>query len=90
MRNTRLPVSLNEPTWITTESVMSTNSPPSSSSSSSVLVTMARPASTPPSASDPVSPMKILAGGAFHHRKPVHAPITVAATIATSCGSRTS
>jgi len=68
---------------------MSTNSPPSRISSSSVLVVMARPASTPPRASEPVSPMKIFASGAFHHRKPVQAPITVAATIATSCGSRT-
>jgi hypothetical protein len=42
--------------------------------SSSVRVMMARPASAPPRAREPVSPMKILAGEAFHHRKPKHAP----------------
>ena len=30
IRSTRLPVSLNEPTWAMTDSVMITNSPPSS------------------------------------------------------------
>ena len=44
-------------------------------SSSSVRVVMARPASAPPRASEPVSPMKILAGEAFHHRKPKQAPM---------------
>ena len=73
-----------------TDSVMRTNRPPSRNSSSSVRVVMASPASAPPRASDPVSPMKILAGGAFHHRKPKQAPITAAATIARSSGSRTS
>ena len=38
----------------------------------------------PPSASEPVSPMKIRAGAAFHHRNPVTAPIIAAATIAVS------
>ena len=41
--------------------------------------TIARPASAPPSASEPVSPMKIWAGDAFHHRKPKHAPTIAAA-----------
>ena len=31
-----------------------------------------------------MSPMKIRAGAAFHHRKPVTAPIMAAATIAVS------
>ena len=31
---------------------------------------IAKPAIAPPSVSEPVSPMKIWAGGAFHHRKP--------------------
>ena len=35
-------------------------------------------------ASEPVSPMKIRAGAAFHHRKPVHAPSMAAATMARS------
>ena len=34
IRNTRLPVSLNEPTWMTTDSVMITNRPPRMTSSS--------------------------------------------------------
>ena len=47
MRNTRLWVILYEPTWMSTDSVMITNSPPSRSSSNSVRVTMARPAMAP-------------------------------------------
>ena len=39
---------------------------------------------SPPSASAPVSPMKMRAGAAFHHRKPATAPIMPAATIAVS------
>ena len=88
IRNTRLPVILNEATCSTTDSVMTTNRPPSSTSRSSVRVTIARPAIAPPSASDPVSPMKICAGDAFHHRKPKHAPTIAAANTATSSGSR--
>ena len=58
-----------------TESVIVTNRPPRMTTSSSVRVRIARPASAPPRASEPVSPMKILAGEAFHHRKPKHAPM---------------
>ena len=60
MLNTRLPVSLNEPTCRITDTVSTTNSPPRTTSSSSVRVTMAIAANAPPSASEPVSPMKIL------------------------------
>jgi hypothetical protein len=70
--------------------VISTNSPPSTTSRISVRLVIANPASTPPSANDPVSPMKILAGAAFHHRNPKQEPITAAATTARSRGSRTS
>ena len=35
---------------------------------------IASTAIAPPSISEPVSPMKILAGAVFHHRKPAHAP----------------
>ena len=35
-------------------------------------------------ASDPVSPMKIRAGAAFHHRNPAHAPTIAAAMTARS------
>ena len=48
------------------------------------------PASPPPSAREPVSPMKILAGEAFHHRKPKQAPVMAEASTARSSGSRTS
>ena len=49
---------------------MMTNNPPIGMRSSSVLNVIARPANAPPRASEPVSPIKILAGDAFHHRKP--------------------
>ena len=41
----------------------------------SCLVATATAPSAPPSASEPVSPMKILAGGALYQRKPRPAPI---------------
>jgi hypothetical protein len=69
---------------------MATNRPPTMMSSSSVRVIRANPAMTPPMLSDPVSPMKIFAGEAFHHRKPKHAPVSADATMARSRGSRTS
>ena len=77
-------VILKQVTWSITDSVMVTNSPPSMISSSSVRVRMARPASAAPSDSEPVSPMKIAAGEAFHHRKPKQAPVIAAATTARS------
>ena len=75
IRKTRRRVARKNATWMTTDSVTATNSPPSTISSSSVRVTMARPESRPPRASEPVSPMKIRAGLVFHHRKPRHAPM---------------
>ena len=53
-------------------------------------VVIASPAMAPPRASEPVSPMKILAGEVFHHRKPTQAPARAAAMTARSSGSRTS
>ena len=73
-----------------TESVITTNRPPRISSSSSVRVRIANPARAAPRAREPVSPMKIAAGEAFHHRKPKQAPVIAAAMIARSSGSRTS
>ena len=96
MRNTRRPVpvrirvSLNQPVWMIPEMVIIANRPPSTTSSSSTWHRIARPAISPPRAIEPVSPMKICAGGAFHHRKPKHAAIAAPATSATSRGSRTS
>ena len=49
-----------------------------------VLVVSASTASPPPMASDPVSPMKIRAGAAFHHRNPTMPPIMAALTTARS------
>ena len=89
MRNTRLPVVLNEMIWMTTDIVMMTNSPPMMMSSSSVRVDIAMPAISPPRPSAPVSPMKIRAGDVFHHRKPTHAPAAAPAISAISSGSRT-
>src|SRR5258708_5908251 len=57
-----------------TDSVMSTMSPARIAIRNWVRVVIARPTSAPPRASEPVSPMKILAGGEVHHRKPEQAP----------------
>ena len=58
----RSPRRLKKPTCTITDSVITTNRPPRISSSSSVRVRIAKPASAPPSDSEPVSPMKIAAG----------------------------
>ena len=75
IRKTRLPVALKEATWMMTDRVIVTKRPPRMMMSSSVRVVIASPASAPPSAREPVSPMKIFAGEAFHQRKPKHAPM---------------
>src|SRR5581483_3874995 len=72
--NTRWPVSLNEATWMITESASMTNTPPTIGSSSSCLMRMATVPSAPPSASDPTSPMKMSAGYELYQRKPRLAP----------------
>ena len=81
---------LKKPTCRITDITSITSSPPKITSSSSVRVKIAIPASAPPRESEPVSPMKILAGSAFHHRKPKQAPASAIATTARSYGSRTS
>ncbi len=48
------------------------------------MVITARPAIAPPSPSDPVSPMKIVAGNALNQRKPMQPPTRHAASIAMS------
>ena len=53
-----------------TETASSTNNPPITASTISCLVATAIVPNMPPSASDPVSPMKIEAGGALNQRKP--------------------
>src|SRR6185437_2054583 len=69
------PVNLNETTCTITETASSTNSPPTIASTISCLIATAIVPIMPPSASEPVSPMKIDAGGALNQRKPSPAPI---------------
>ncbi len=71
-----------------TETVSATNTAPTSTSSSCVPVAVATAASRPPRASEPVSPMKMRAGGALCHRKPAQPPSVAAHTIARLSGSR--
>src|SRR5260370_39947377 len=74
MRNTRLPVDLNEATCMTTDSASSTKTPPTITRSSSCLIRIATVPSAAPSASDPTSPMKLSAGDEVDQRKPRDAP----------------
>ena len=57
-----------------TEAVSKTNSPPMIAKTISCLTIIAIAASDPPKESEPVSPIKILAGGALYQRKPKHEP----------------
>ena len=52
--------------------------------SSSVRVMIDNPARAAPMAMEPVSPMKIRAGLAFHHRKPKQEPASAVETTARS------
>ena len=90
IRNTRLPVSLKLATWMMTDSEMITNRPPITAPTIWVREMIVSPAIAPPSASEPVSPMKIFAGEVFHHRKPTQAPMIAAHSTAVSRGSRAS
>src|SRR6185295_16035579 len=87
MRNTRLPVDLNDATCMTTDSASSTNTPPTTTSRSSCLMRMATVASAAPSASDPTSPMKISAGYELYQRKPSDAPTSDPQKIVSSATS---
>ena len=68
------PVNLKEITWIITDAVSNTNNPPIIAKTISCLTIMAMAARDPPKESDPVSPIKILAGGALYQRNPKHDP----------------
>ena len=57
-----------------TETVSKTNKPPIIANTISCFTIIAIAARDPPRERDPVSPMKIFAGGALYHRKPKHAP----------------
>ena len=67
-----------------TEMVSRTNSPPIIAKTISCFTIIATAAKDPPKDKDPVSPMKILAGGALNHKKPKHAPIIAPQNIAIS------
>ena len=72
--NILLPVSLNEITCIITDTVSKTNKPPIIAKTISCLTIIAIAAKDPPSESEPVSPIKIFAGGALYQRKPKQDP----------------
>ena len=59
-----------------TEAVSKTNKPPTMAKTISCLTIIAIAAKDPPNEREPVSPIKILAGGALYQRKPKHAPTT--------------
>ena len=75
IRKTRLPVVLNDADLDDDRQGHRGRTGRRGRQSSSVRVEIASPAMAPPRASDPVSPMKILAGEAFHQRNPKQAPI---------------
>ena len=64
----------NDTTWIATDSASNTKIPPRTISRISVLVITAMAAIAPPRPSDPVSPMKMLAGNELNHKKPIEPP----------------
>ena len=81
---TLFPVNLKDITCIITETVSKTNNPPIMAKTISCLTMIATAAKEPPKEKDPVSPMKILAGGALYHRKPKQDPTIAPQKIAIS------
>jgi hypothetical protein len=71
-------------TWMMTLMASMTNTPPTRASTISCLQPMASAAMQPPSASEPVSPMNILAGCALNQRKPRLAPASAMAMMGNS------
>src|SRR3954471_16956935 len=84
MRKTRLPVNLNDPTWMTTDAASSTNTPPTITRTNSCLMRSATVPSAPPSASEPTSPMKMSAGYELYQRNPRLAPTSAPQKIVSS------
>ena len=88
MRDGRLvqfgPPSEKEEDWRMTEKVSMTKRPPMTSSNRSRFRSRHSAASPAPMESEPVSPMMILAGAAFHQRNPMHAPASATETSARS------
>ena len=58
-----------------TETASKTNKPPVIANTISCFVIMPTAPNDPPKDKDPVSPIKIFAGGALNHKKPKHAPM---------------
>ena len=81
---TLLPVSLKEITCMITETVSKTNSPPIIAKTISCLTIIATAAKEPPNDKDPVSPIKIFAGGALYQRNPKQEPTIAPQKIAVS------
>ena len=89
IRNTRRWKTRKLMTWMTTDRVTITNRPPMMTSRRSRFISRQSAARPEPIDSDPVSPMKIFAGAAFHHRKPRHAPARATEASARSRASAT-
>src|SRR5881394_1765250 len=71
-------VYLNQLVCSSTEAASATNTPPAITSTSGWWINTAMMPSTPPNASDPVSPMNICAGWQLNQRNPRPAPIIAA------------
>ena len=67
-------MSLNDITCIITDTVSKTNKPPIIAKTISCFTIIAIAASDPPRESEPVSPIKIFAGGALYQRNPKQDP----------------
>ena len=84
MRKILLPVDLKEMTCKITDIASQTKTKPTTANKISVCVKIPTAANAPPKASEPVSPMKTLAGWKLNFRKPIHAPTVAAQKIAKS------
>ena len=78
------PVNLKETTCTITDTASNTNKPPVIANTISCFVTTPTAPKDPPRASEPVSPMKIFAGGALNQRNPIDEPIIAPQKTATS------
>ena len=81
---TLLPVSLNDITCTITETASRTNKPPVIAKTISCYLIIPTAPKEPPKDKDPVSPIKIFAGGALNHKKPKQEPMIAPQKIETS------
>ena len=75
---------MKDPTCNITDNASATKIPPTIAKTNSCLIITLIAPSVPPNASDPVSPIKTMAGGALYQRKPREAPIIAPQSIANS------